>query len=136
MLENEQLIERNDKTHSKVVEKKTNKIHSKVTNGSVVKAHLQMAKKKDLKHFALKKVDQFKAKKMNSPFFLEDHILYFERVTYTFISMLHVLFKSKAIALFAQRGSATKSSTLPYSMGVIESSRYSDKLELDSKFGA
>ena len=46
MIENEQLIERNDKFHSKVVGEKTKQIHQKIIKANVVKVHSQMDKKK------------------------------------------------------------------------------------------
>ena len=45
MIENEQLIEINDKSHSKVVREKTKEIHPKMIKTSIVKTHSQMNKK-------------------------------------------------------------------------------------------
>ena len=43
-IETEQLIERNDKIHSKVVGEKTKKNHSKIIKANIVKAYFQMDK--------------------------------------------------------------------------------------------
>ena len=73
MIENEQLIERNNKTHSKVVGEKTKEIHSKVIMTSVVKAYSQMDKKEI---FWLKNVKQCKVVKKIVFIFFGMHFIF------------------------------------------------------------
>ena len=70
------------------------KNHSKVIKSNVIKAHSQMTKKM-FQIFWLKKklINSKLLKEFDIIFFLEDHILYFERATYTFINLLPILCK-------------------------------------------